>query len=280
MATRSLHLAAMRVLPLGLSLGTHLTLAAVWGGHAALSTVVAPLAVMDLELEAPVPPPALTNPMARMETPARAGLVLNHTHPYPVPLDHARPHHPEQMHLPVAAPIRTEPMTVPAAQPQMPEPLSTPPPPLPRIEETARFTLGPQGSNLTASSEHGPGPARPGKNAAGDTSEPEGAGPASAASVEAPLPESGVTVAARLLSTSTSVYPARAREAEIETDVPVMIVVGVDGRVRNAEATGHVGYGLDEAALQSVRAYRFLPAQKNGLKVAVRMRWLVQFRLR
>jgi len=40
------------------------------------------------------------------------------------------------------------------------------------------------------------------------------------------------------------------------------------------------GYGLDEAALTAIRAYRFSPAVRAGRAVPVRMRWVVQFRLR
>ena len=47
-----------------------------------------------------------------------------------------------------------------------------------------------------------------------------------------------------------------------------------------ARALTHVGYGLDEAALRAIRAYRFSPARRAGRPVPVRMRWSVQFRLR
>lgn len=92
--------------------------------------------------------------------------------------------------------------------------------------------------------------------------------------------ERDVSVPARLLSSSPLVYPPAARQAEIEIDFPVEIVVDVQGRVISARAVTHAGYGLDEAALRAIRAYRFSPAQRAGRPVGVRMRWTVQFRLR
>jgi protein TonB len=94
------------------------------------------------------------------------------------------------------------------------------------------------------------------------------------------LPEGDVSVPARLLTSSPLVYPAAARNAEIEIDLPVEIVVDTEGRVISARALTRAGYGLDDAALRAIRAYRFSPALRQGRPVRVRMRWTVQFRLR
>jgi TonB family protein len=92
--------------------------------------------------------------------------------------------------------------------------------------------------------------------------------------------EGDVDVPARLLAASPLVYPPAARQAEIEIDLPVEIVVGAAGRVVSARAVSRAGYGLDEAALRAIRDYRFSPAIRVGHPVPVRMRWTVQFRLR
>lgn len=97
---------------------------------------------------------------------------------------------------------------------------------------------------------------------------------------EAPLAESDVSSRATLLAGGAPPYPADAREAGIEADVPLEIVVDAAGHVTAARALDHVGYGLDEAALGAVRRYRFTPAQRGGRAVAVRMRWVVEFRLK
>jgi TonB family protein len=87
-------------------------------------------------------------------------------------------------------------------------------------------------------------------------------------------------VGPRLLTGPPATYPATAEAAGVESSVPVELVIDARGAVQSAVALGHVGYGLDEAALAAVRAYRFAPARRNGAPVAVRMRWVVRFELR
>jgi periplasmic protein TonB len=94
------------------------------------------------------------------------------------------------------------------------------------------------------------------------------------------LPASAVSRPARLLVSPPVVYPAQARAAELEASVALEIVVDARGRVVQAQPLEHVGYGLDDAALQAVRSYIFAPAQRAGRPVRVRMRWNVLFRLR
>lgn len=91
--------------------------------------------------------------------------------------------------------------------------------------------------------------------------------------------ENDVDAPARLLTASPLVYPPAARQALVETDFPVEIVVGVDGRVISARPLRRAGYGLDEAAVRAVLAYLFSPAVRGGRAVSVRMHWTVQFRL-
>jgi protein TonB len=92
-------------------------------------------------------------------------------------------------------------------------------------------------------------------------------------------PESGVSSRARLLAGAPPEYPPAARAAAVEADLPLEIVVNASGSVVDARLLRHAGYGLDEAALRAIRAYRFAPAQRAGHGVSVRMRWVVDFRL-
>ena len=94
------------------------------------------------------------------------------------------------------------------------------------------------------------------------------------------LSEKDVNVPARLISSSPVPYPPEARQAEIEVDVPVQIVVDAGGHVVEARSLSHHGYGLDEAAVQAIRTWSFSPALRAGHPARVRMRWTVQFRLR
>jgi len=112
------------------------------------------------------------------------------------------------------------------------------------------------------------------------SSQPAGSADGSGAVAGDAFGEGDVNVPARLLAPSPLVYPAAARAAAIELDFPVEIVVDPNGRVLTARALRHAGYGLDEAALRAIRDYRFSPALRAGHAVPVRMRWIVQFRLR
>lgn len=92
--------------------------------------------------------------------------------------------------------------------------------------------------------------------------------------------EKGVSVRAEVAYGPAPVYPTEAREAQIEVDVPIEIVVNPDGQVVLARVTRHIGYGFEESAIDSIRRYRFKPAQRDGRPVAVRMLWTMQYRLR
>jgi len=91
--------------------------------------------------------------------------------------------------------------------------------------------------------------------------------------------EKSVSARAEVAYGPAPVYPTEARVAQIEVDVPVEIVVSAAGSVLDAHATRHVGYGLEDAAIDGIRHYRFKPAQRDGHPVAVRMLWTMQFRL-
>ncbi len=104
-------------------------------------------------------------------------------------------------------------------------------------------------------------------------------GEAGASSTTTTFGESAVDVPARLVSRGQLSYPDAARLAEIEADVPLDIVVDTTGKVVEARAALHVGYGLDQAATNAIFGYRFSPALRGGRPVRVRMRWAVVFRL-
>jgi periplasmic protein TonB len=91
--------------------------------------------------------------------------------------------------------------------------------------------------------------------------------------------ERGVSTRAQVAYGPMPSYPREARAAEIETDVPVEIVVDPTGSVVDARLQRSVGYGIDEATLRAIKKYRFKPALKDGRAVAVRMQWTMQYRL-
>lgn len=74
-------------------------------------------------------------------------------------------------------------------------------------------------------------------------------------------------------------YSDEARKAKIQGTVILSVIVGDDGFVREAEIVVSVGYGLDEAAMDAVRTWRFKPGEKDGAPVSVRAIIEVSFRL-
>jgi protein TonB len=192
-------------------------------------------------VELPIPAPAAADP----ETPAARAPVKA-----VAVAAHAAPH--------------ATPAALPAAE--VPEPAR--PAPAPANEESPRFVLP---SSISFAST-----GRPSSQA----DEGRGATGVASSARLAPLNETQVSAKARLLSNSPALYPGEARLAEIEGDIVVEIVVDAAGRVVDARSVTRLGYGLEAAATNAIRAYRFFPALKDGVPVPVRMRWTVEFRLR
>lgn len=94
------------------------------------------------------------------------------------------------------------------------------------------------------------------------------------------IPSTSVDIPARLRTGSVPAYTPAALAAGIEANVPLELVISEAGLVTSARGLEHVGYGLDEAARQSVLGYRFTPAMRKNRPVPVRMRWLMRFQLR
>ena len=84
----------------------------------------------------------------------------------------------------------------------------------------------------------------------------------------------GQTRGAVLLQSAPVSYPRWALEQGIEGRVVVRMLVDEKGRVVEAHVSRTSGYAsLDEAALEAVKRYRFLPALKDGVPVK---RWVEQ----
>jgi protein TonB len=74
-------------------------------------------------------------------------------------------------------------------------------------------------------------------------------------------------------------YSDEARKAKYQGAVTLWVVVGPDGRVREAKVARSLGMGLDEKALAAVRTWRFEPAYKDNVAVPVQVNIEVHFRL-
>jgi TonB family protein len=243
-------------LVLSASMHAAVTLAAVHGApHASIAANRAEeptLEIAELDLT-PAEAPTAGIPTQKS---APAAAHARHHHDYAVPPDHdATAHDPSLKHLlSLRAPIAQ-----PAVAAAAPAVVDSPAPTTPRFVMTV-------GASTRADVGVG---AEAGTNDALTFGVPT-----------QPLAETSVDVPAKLLAGGTPSYTRDAEAAGIEADVPLEIVVDATGSVVGARALTPVGYGLDEAALQSVRGYRFSPAQRGGKAQAVRMRWLMRFQLR
>ena len=74
-------------------------------------------------------------------------------------------------------------------------------------------------------------------------------------------------------------YSEEARRAKYQGTVVLWLVVGSDGRPRDAKISRSLGMGLDEKALEAVRRWKFEPALKDGKPVAVQINVEMNFRL-
>jgi TonB family protein len=73
-------------------------------------------------------------------------------------------------------------------------------------------------------------------------------------------------------------YTEEARLAKLEGGVLLSLVVGADGQPREIQVTRPLGLGLDESAMESVRAWQFKPGVRSGVPVDVRVNEEVFFR--
>jgi TonB family protein len=248
------------------SIAAHAAVAvvAVAGGGHAPSRGASPGAIdVELVTEAQPAPPVAETPRAEPARDRGQHLPLPaHTHPYPVAADHhARAHDPalehpraeerEQHREPAVTPATEAAAVVTAGAPAMP---------------TFSISLG--GATTTG-------------GAVASTPAPASAAHAPVPSDdETPIPEAAASVRAKLAQGALPAYPPLAQSEQLEASVPLEIVVDVAGSVVEARVLEPAGNGFDAAALAAVKRYRFSPAQKNGRAVRVRMRWVVEFKLR
>lgn len=242
---------------LSASLHAAVALAAVRGApHASLNASLpedprAQIAELDLT---PIEASEAALPVSKMATVAPHA---HHHHDYPVPPDHdASQHDPALRHtLPVKSNAKILPAAPAPAAAMVAAPAPAPPHFVITVGASTRAVIGSGVEN--------------GTNAEVATSEPA-----------QPVAEASVDVPAQLIAGDSPSYTHEAEAAGIEAVVPMEIVVDAAGAVIGARALSRVGYGLDEAALRSVRGYRFSPAQRGGKAMPVRKRWMMRFQLR
>jgi protein TonB len=92
-------------------------------------------------------------------------------------------------------------------------------------------------------------------------------------------PGSGITPPGLLREVKPD-YSEDARRRGIAGDVVLEIVVRRDGTVGDVKLLQGLGAGLDERAINAVRAWRFSPAKRFGTPVDVLVEVAVEFKLR
>lgn len=96
-------------------------------------------------------------------------------------------------------------------------------------------------------------------------------------SIPIPVEEYLVTAMPILENEYRVPYPPEARKAGIQGRVVMDLLIDGIGTVRQATLVSGPGYGLDEAALEAVKKFRFRPARVQDQAVAVRIRYAYQF---
>jgi protein TonB len=92
--------------------------------------------------------------------------------------------------------------------------------------------------------------------------------------------EHAVDVAPQAVSRRAPAYPPRARAEGVTGKVLLRLLIGLDGRVIEAEVVESAPQGVfDEAARAAVREWRFAPAQYRGQPVKVWARQRLSFEL-
>ncbi len=93
-------------------------------------------------------------------------------------------------------------------------------------------------------------------------------------------PGAGI-VAPQVLYRIDPKYPEIARAARRQGAVVVEAEIATDGTLRSARVVSTpLGFGLEQSALDAVRAWRFAPARYGDRPVSVYYRWNIQFSLR
>jgi protein TonB len=97
------------------------------------------------------------------------------------------------------------------------------------------------------------------------------------ASLPIPTDEYLVTSMPKLRAEVRVPYPAEAKQKGIEGVVLFELLIDDQGRVRKAVLLEGPGHGLNEAAMDAIYKFEFVPAQVSGRAVPVKIRYAYRF---
>lgn len=96
-------------------------------------------------------------------------------------------------------------------------------------------------------------------------------------SLPIPTEEYLVTRMPELLSEVRVPYPIEAKQKHVQGPVVFDLLLDATGQVRESQLITGPGFGLNEAALQAIRKFRFKPALVEDKAVAIRFRYTYRF---
>jgi periplasmic protein TonB len=186
----------------------------------------------------------------------------------------------EEPPRPAPRPVRPPPVR-PATVARPPPPATDAPPP-PNDAPPKEPTKAPLvvGISMSSTTTAGTFSAPVGNTAYGKTADkaqaPAAVKPYSAARY---VPVYQVDAAPTVLSEYKPPYPSEARRAQIEGQVVLSITVDADGSVVAVKVVSGPGFGLNEAARDALRRFRFRPATQGGEPVATELKYTYTFQL-
>ncbi len=164
---------------------------------------------------------------------------------------------------------------VPKVATQAPISLMKPPPPKPVAPEK-RAVFG-ASRNTIRDDSAASGVSVKGGNTVAKTPDDEKLRDDDADSIPIPVEEYLVSAMPVLETEFRIPYPPEAQKASVQGRVVMDLLVDSRGAVREATLIQGPGYGLNEAALNAVKNFRFKPARVQDQAVAVRIRYAYQF---
>ena len=179
----------------------------------------------------------------------------------------------KQMEIPKTAPAVTVPTPVVAPVEPPPIPVLTAP-----IQTTTSSVIQASGSNMISLAQYGGG-GRGGGIGSGTGS---GVGPGTGGGFGggAFQPGNGVSHPT-VLHEEKPKYTAEAMRAKVQGEIELEIVIKEDGTVGEVRVVKSFtnAYGLDQAAMDAARKWRFVPGKKGGVPVPTRVPLVLTFRL-
>jgi protein TonB len=196
--------------------------------------------------------------------------------PPPPPQEEPKPPEPPKMKPPKPPPVKV----AVAEKPPPPPPEPAPPPPNEPPPEPTKPVPLVVGISLSSTTSAG-GFAAPVGNTAYGKVDSTAKAPSEVKQYAAPkyTPIYQVDSEPRVLSEVKIPYPEEARRAGIEGTVTLSITIDPEGKVVAAKIVSGPGYGLNEAARDAIKRFRFKPAIKGGEAVSTEMKYSYTFLL-